>query len=66
MWWVLGAVGDLHDVWPPTNDEITELLGSLRWYRWDAHEPAGGWRLQLVVTDESEGLSWVINATDHS
>ncbi len=66
MWWVLGALGDLQDAWPPTNDEITELLGSLRWYRWDAHEPAGGWRLQLVVTDESEGLSWVINATDHS
>ncbi len=66
MWWVLGALGDFYDNWPPTNDEITDLLASLRWYRWDAHEPEGGWRLQLVVTDESEGLAWAINATDHA
>jgi hypothetical protein len=63
-WWLLGALGDLHDDWPPTNDEIDELLANLRWYRWDAHEPAGGWRLQLVVEDIEEGLAWAINAAD--
>jgi hypothetical protein len=64
-WWLLGAIGDLHDSWPPSNDEIGELLESLRWYRWDAHEPAGGWRLQLVIEDRHEGLAWAINAADH-
>lgn len=64
-WWLLGALGDLHDSWPPTNDHIAELLGALRWFRWDAHEPAGGWRLQLAVEDRDEGLSWAINAADH-
>ena len=64
-WWLLGALGDLHDEWPPTNDEIDELLANLRWYRWDAHEPAGGWRLQLAVEDVAEGLAWAINAADH-
>jgi hypothetical protein len=64
MWWLLGAIGDLHEQWPPTNDEIEELLANLRWYRWDAHEPEGGWRLQLLIEDTAEGLAWAINATD--
>lgn len=66
MWWLLGALGDLHDEWPPTNEEIVELLDNLRWYRWDAHEPEGGWRLQLLVEDIAEGLAWAINATDQA
>ena len=64
-WWLLGALGDLHDDWPPSPAEMDELLACLRWYRWDAHEPAGGWRLQLAVEDEQEGLAWAINAADH-
>ncbi len=66
MWWLLGALGDLHDDWPPTNDEIEELLANLRWYRWDANEPEGGWRLQLLIEDAAEGLAWAINATDQT
>lgn len=66
MWWLLGALGDLHDDWPPTNDEVTELLEALRWFRWDAHEPEGGWRLQLLVEDRHEGVAWAINAADRS
>ena len=64
-WWLLGAVGDLHDAWPPSNADVDELLATLRWYRWDAHEPPGGWRLQLVIEDQQEGLAWAINAADH-
>lgn len=63
-WWLLGALGDLHDVWPPTDDDIVELLDELRWFRWDAHEPAGGWRLQLLIENETEGVAWAINAGD--
>ncbi|MEZ5297153.1 MAG: hypothetical protein R2697_13005 [Ilumatobacteraceae bacterium] len=64
MWWLLGALGDLHDDWPPTDADVAELLAELRWYRWDAHEPPGGWRLQLLVENETEGVAWAINATD--
>jgi len=64
MWWLLGALGDLLDEWPPTNHDVEALLADLRWYRWDAHEPAGGWRLQLGIEDESEELAWAINAVD--
>ena len=64
MWWLLGALGDLLDEWPPTNHDVESLLADLRWYRWDAHEPAGGWRLQLGIEDESEELAWAINAVD--
>lgn len=63
-WWLLGAIGDLHDEWPPGDEAVVDLLGSLRWFRWDAHEPAGGWRLQLLVEDADEGLAWAINAAD--
>jgi hypothetical protein len=64
MWWVLGALGDLQDDWPPTNHEIEALLADLHWFRWDAHEPPGGWRLQLAIEDQAEGLAWAINAAD--
>lgn len=63
-WWLLGALGDLHDAWPPTDDDIVELLGELRWFVWDAHEPPGGWRLQLLISNETEGTAWAINAAD--
>lgn len=63
-WWLLGAIGDLYDDWPPTNDDISELIDSTRWFRWDAHEPDGGWRLQLAIHDEAEGVAWAINAAD--
>jgi hypothetical protein len=63
-WWLLGALGDLHDEWPPPNEVIEEVLGELRWYRWDAHEPPGGWRLQLMIENAGEGLAWAINASD--
>jgi hypothetical protein len=63
-WWLLGALGDLHDDWPPTDDDVFELLDELRWFRWDAHEPAGGWRLQLTVENATEGVAWAINAAD--
>jgi hypothetical protein len=64
MWWLLGAIGDLHDHWPPTNADVQSLLADLRWYRWDAHEPAGGWRLQLAVEDSNDGVAWAVNAAD--
>ena len=63
-WWLLGALGDLHDDWPPTDADIVALLAELRWYRWDAHEPPGGWRLQLLVESATEGVAWAINAAD--
>jgi hypothetical protein len=63
-WWVLGAIGHLDDDWPPSDDEVDELLDELRWYRWDAHEPEAGWRLQLLIENVVEGVAWAINATD--
>jgi hypothetical protein len=63
-WWVLGAIGDLHDRWPPSDQDMTAVLDDLRWHWWaDAHEPQG-WTLRLVVTDTHEGVSWAIDAGD--
>ena len=63
-WWLLGAIGDLHDDWPPTVDDVETLLDELTWYRWDAHEPEMGWNLQLAVEDPAEDVAWAILARD--
>jgi hypothetical protein len=63
-WWLLAALGDLHDDWPPSDASFEDLLADLVWYRWDAHEPPGGWRLQLAVEHRGEGIAWAINASD--
>jgi len=65
-WWLLAALGDLLDEWPVAADELGELAAELRWYRWDAFEPAIGWNLQLVVEDPTEGVAWAIHASDAS
>ena len=63
-WWTLAALGDLLDDWPVPADELGALARELRWYRWDAHEPALGWQLQLAIEDPSEGVAWAILARD--
>jgi len=63
-WWVLGAIGELHDQWPPTDHDVTSVLDDLRWWWWsDAHEPQG-WTLRLVVEDVVDGVAWAIDAGD--
>jgi hypothetical protein len=63
-WWLLATLGDLLDEWPVDPEELGELAHELRWYRWDAHEPALGWALQLAIEDPSESVAWAINARD--
>jgi hypothetical protein len=63
-WWVLGAIGQLHDDWPPSPTQIDELLRDVRWWWWDAAEPATGWQLRLAVEDLADGVAWAINAGD--
>ncbi len=67
-WWLLGALGDLLDDWPARGELLADDLGALaaelRWWRWDAHEPPGGWSLQLLVEDPIDGVSWAITCRD--
>ena len=51
--WVLGALADQLDDWPVPLVELGEVASELRWWWWDAHEPATGWQLQLAVDDPS-------------
>jgi hypothetical protein len=39
-------------------------MASLRWWRWDTHEPATGWVLRLAVDDPAAGMAWAIDAHD--
>ncbi len=63
-WWVLTALANLIDDWPIDAAELGDVAGSLRWWWFDAHEPATGWQLQLAVEDPAESLAWAINARD--
>lgn len=63
-WWTLAALGDLTDDWPIDPDVLGALAAELRWYRWDAHEPAMGWQLQLAVEDPGESVAWAILTRD--
>jgi hypothetical protein len=62
--WVLGALADQLDAWPVPVAELGEVASELRWWWWDAHEPATGWQLQLAVDDPAEGVAWAISARD--
>jgi hypothetical protein len=64
--WLLAALGDGLDDWPLSLDDLGGIAGDLRWWWWDAHEPATGWQLQLAIEDPAEGLAWAINARDAS
>lgn len=62
--WLTATLVDVVDDWPVPLDELGALAGALRWWWWDAHEPATGWQLQLVVEDPAEGLAWALSARD--
>jgi len=63
-WWLLGALSGRADQWPLKNDEIGDVLNSLKWWWFDADQSPTGWQLQLVIVNEQRGLSWAINARD--
>jgi hypothetical protein len=63
-WWLLAAITDLGEDWPPSPDALGDAAGGLRWWAWDAHEPDGGWRVRLVASSVDDGLSWVFSADD--
>ena len=63
-WWVVAALGGELDSWPLHPDDAGALAEKLRWYWFDAGEPALGWELQLAVELPEEGLAWAISARD--
>jgi Family of unknown function (DUF6183) len=63
-WWFLASLGGFSDEWPPDQAELGELVNELQWFWWDASEPAVGWRLQVLIHDPTEDVSWIVNATD--
>jgi hypothetical protein len=63
-WWFVAALGDLLDEWPIDPDRLGELVGELRWFRWNAFEPDVGWSLQIAIEDPSENVAWAIVASD--
>ena len=63
-WWLLAALGDLLDEWPVQPGELHALADELRWYWWDAGEPALGWAVQIAVEDPVDGYAWAISAHD--
>ena len=63
-WWLLAAITDQLEHWPPSGAELGAAARSLSWWAWDAHEPDSGWRVRLVVSSVEDALSWVFSADD--
>jgi hypothetical protein len=63
-WWLVAALGGIGDDWPVPAAELGEVAGALRWFVWDANEPALGWQVRLAVRDRDDGLAWAFSATD--
>jgi hypothetical protein len=63
-WWAATALVDALDGWPIAPDELGEMVAELRWFVWDAHEPALGWQLRLAVWDPVGDVAWAVAADD--
>ena len=63
-WWAVAALAGRLDEWPGGPADLGEAAAGLRWYAWDAAEPATGWRLQIAVEDPASSLAWAIAAVD--
>jgi len=63
-WWALAALTGLDEPWPPDARELGSAARELRWFQWDALEPATGWQLRLAIDDPADGVAWAINASD--
>jgi hypothetical protein len=63
-WWAVACLANLADRWPVPPARLGEAAGSLRWFAWDAGEPAGGWSLRLAVEHARSDVSLAVSATD--
>ena len=63
-WWVAGALTGLLEDWPPEPEQLGAAWSALRFFAWDAGEPATGWQLHLAVEDPSRGQAWAMAAVD--
>jgi hypothetical protein len=63
-WWVLGALDDSLDDWPPDPEDLGAALRRTSWLAWEADEPDVGWRLHLAIEDPQRGRAWAIAAVD--
>ena len=64
VWWLLAALCDLGDAWPPSPEALGTGVNGLRWFLWDAFEPDSGWMLRVAVESADDGLAWAISADD--
>ena len=65
-WWLLAAICDLGEPWPPDPEALGSSAESIEWSWWDGFEPSAGWRLSLCAHDRAAGLSWAMSAADEA
>jgi hypothetical protein len=63
-WWVVGALGELLDSWPPDSTTVGEVAARLRWFWWDEGAPVSGWAVRIAVEDPATGRAWALAGHD--
>jgi len=63
-WWVVAALAELDEAWPPPPDVVGGAADRLHWLTWDHGSPSPGWALRLAVEDRAQGRAWAIDAAD--
>ena len=62
-WWLLAALTDSLDSWPPA---AMDRLDQLNWFWWDNGHDRQGWSVGIAVHDTSADASWAFEARDRS
>jgi hypothetical protein len=63
-WWAIATLAGMADDWPPAPGMLGKAVEEVRWFAWQADEPATGWRVQLAVEHPRTRRAWALSAVD--
>lgn len=65
-WWLLAAITDGLDEWPPNSDDLGSRLDGLSWSTWDSGHARRGWSIGIAVYDSTTRRAWAFDAHEPS
>lgn len=65
-WWLLAAITDGLDEWPPSADDLGSRLDEMDWTAWDVGHARRGWSIGIAVHDSATKRAWAFDAHEPS